>query len=195
MKLAPTAFFKHVHDRTGTVCPGQRKRGDLNDAEMSETDHPLDVKSPKALDSTFQLESSDENESQNKEYSHGSLLSSPGGSNKPFDILLFTTNSSDSEDSTVSSLDEEVWDGIESDDDKTAKGTSSTVSSIVSGITFFLVFFSPCISLVRMCSKHLIRFHSCSNAFLSVVCCYKVCLHCTLEPVSSISGTGSARPH
>ena len=63
-------LFSDIYMTTRTVCPGKYKRADLNDAEMSETDYPLDVKSPRALDSTFELESSDENESQNEENSH-----------------------------------------------------------------------------------------------------------------------------
>ena len=98
------------------------------------------------------------------------FLSSPiGGFNVPYESLSFTTSSSDSGNSTVSSLDEEVWDGIESDDDTTAEGTSRSVISIVSGITLFLVFYHLVYRLSERAANTLLGFIRAFMHFLSVV--------------------------
>ena len=59
-ELAPTAYFRHLHNRNGTVCPGKRKRCTTNEDVVCESDLSFDVKSPRTLDSTFEIESSDE---------------------------------------------------------------------------------------------------------------------------------------
>ena len=42
------------------MCPGKRKRCTTNQDVVSESDLSFDVKSPRTLDSTFEIESSDE---------------------------------------------------------------------------------------------------------------------------------------
>ena len=42
------------------MCPGKRKRCTTNDDVVSESDLLIDVKSPRTLDSTFEIESNDE---------------------------------------------------------------------------------------------------------------------------------------
>lgn len=78
-ELAPTAFYRHLHDKTGTVCPGKRKRDDLSDGDASESERQLCVKSQRALDSTFKLESI-ASESGNETYTNKVLSSSPASS-------------------------------------------------------------------------------------------------------------------
>ena len=137
-ELAPTAFYRHLHDKTGTVCPGKRKRdGLLSDDDGSESEGQSCIKSPRTLDSTFEL-GSNTSQSENEFYTDN-VLSSPPASEK--ERMSFTT--SDSEDSTESSLDEEVWDDTESDDENPPEDTSSnsSVNTVVSGISFFLLFF------------------------------------------------------
>ena len=139
-ELAPTAFYRHLHDRTSTVCTGKRRRIDFSGDELSESEHPLHMNSPRALDSTFDLESSDEIESPSETHAHSVFLPHSAQFDDTSEGASYTFSSSDSEDSTASSL-EEVWDETDSEDQTTAEDVSSSVNNVVSGISFFLVFY------------------------------------------------------
>lgn len=81
--------------------------------------------------------------------------------------MSFTT--SDSEDSTVSSLDEEVWDDTELDDEKSTEDISTSVSTVVSGISFFLVFFHLVYRLSERAVNTLLGFIRALINFLAVI--------------------------
>ena len=63
-ELAKTAFFRHLHDTTGAVCPGKRRKIDFEESGGSDVDSDRESMvhsiSPRGLDSTFDLGSSDE---------------------------------------------------------------------------------------------------------------------------------------
>lgn len=78
--------------------------------------------------------------------------------------------SSDSEGWTQeSSSDEEVWDDTESDDEQPAEDTTSLVSTVVSGISFFLLFFQLVYRLSECAVSTLLRFISALFNFLAVI--------------------------
>ena len=150
-ELAPTAYFRHLHDTNGLVCPGKRKRcnvqADVFEDDLSHDDLSPHVKSPRGLDSTFEVESSDEESTAACEQvlPHTAVVCD--------DVFNITSDEEEDslESSSESSLGEEVWET--SEDEQTSKpvaSMSATVAKVVSGISFFLVFFH----LVYRLSEH-----------------------------------------
>lgn len=141
-ELADTAFFRHQSDTTGTVCPGKRKRiVTISDDELTERESLENCKSPRNLDSTFDLGSSDSDDSISMHPYQYQCISpdKPLSDDSLFDIS--SDSSSDSCNSTTSSLDgEEVWED-DSVADETEQNINGPAGKITSGIFYFLALF------------------------------------------------------
>lgn len=104
-ELGRTAFYRHINYKTGNVCPGKkRRRLELQsewDAESADAVDRVPVRSssPRALDSTFDLSSSDEGEP---------LYSSPSYALITGDTFEHSSMNCDSSSSGPSSG-EEIW--------------------------------------------------------------------------------------
>ena len=61
-ELAPTPYFRHLHDRNVMVCPGKRKIYNVQGGYSEDLLYDLSQhgKPPRKFDSTFELKSSDE---------------------------------------------------------------------------------------------------------------------------------------
>ena len=57
-ELAPTSYYRHLHDRFGHVCPDKRQCVGLCDKESKED--VVSINSPKNFDSSFDVATSDE---------------------------------------------------------------------------------------------------------------------------------------
>lgn len=110
-ELADTAFFRHQSDTTGSVCPGKKLRqiDVTSEEEISDRESIKHSTSPRGLDSTFDLGSSDD-ENSDCQHNPGMVLDSP--SDNSFEISSSELSSTSSE---CSSLDgNEIWE----DEDK-----------------------------------------------------------------------------
>ena len=77
------------------MCPAKRKRDGLSDDDGTESERQSCIKSPRTLDSTFELESIT-SQSENEFYTDSDLSSSPASENEPFERMSFTTSDSES---------------------------------------------------------------------------------------------------
>jgi len=139
-ELGRTAFYRHFSDKTGNVCPGKKKPRrslrcetedayDICDSIDGDSELHLSSGSPRALDSTFDLDSSDEGEQMN--YSLG--LPNTGE-------IISSSSDSDAS-SSGSSSDGEIWEETDDEDGNSAENLSTQVKTIISGLPFFLVFY------------------------------------------------------
>ena len=101
--LAHSAYFRHLHDKDGSICPGKARSCDESSAE-SDSDNCEGMKLNESFDpdSTFDLRS--ERDGQCSDCEVDELC--PSGSSSPRKACSSTSNSSDSE---SFSSDGEVW--------------------------------------------------------------------------------------
>ena len=157
-ELGRTAFYRHVNDKTGNVCPGKKRpRLELRticDAG-SEDEVPLRSSSPRALDSTFDVSSSEE-----EPELHDSPVYTPGTSG--------VSDSGTENSSSESSSGEEVWEVSENEDSST-QSLSNQVEGIVSGLSFFLVFYHLLFHLSERAITALLGFLGVLFSYLAVI--------------------------
>ena len=171
-ELAPTAFYRHLHDRTRTICHGKRKKIDANTSD-GESECLPHLGSPRATDSTFDLESDDEDEIWHDDQACEVL--SPLSRSTPRNSSE-SLSCDDSTSSASSSL-EEVWDetGGESDTgDSSAGEKHDSVTTVVSGISIFLVFFHLIYHLSERAITTLLGFIRTLIHYLAVVTGYEL---------------------
>lgn len=109
---------------------------------MSENDTSLDVKSPRTLDSTFEIESSDE-ETDTLAALGEEVVSNPNLlSDESFDGSSCYSYSEDSVATASESSGEEIWDVSEEEEVTNEPNMSASVTTVVTGISFFIVFFT-----------------------------------------------------
>ena len=166
-ELAPTAYFRHLHDRSGTVCPGKRRRCnvevDVSEDDLSHDDLSQHVKLPRALDSTFELTSDEEslNDACEQVPSHTTVEGDDTFKNKSDEESL--------ESSSESTLSEEVWEISEDEETASEPSTSTTVAKVVSGISFFLVFFHLVCRLSERAANTLLGFIRAMIRFFGII--------------------------
>ena len=155
-ELAKTAFFRHFHDTTGTVCPGKRRRIESVSDTDSDRESIVHSISPRGLDSTFDLGSSDEeNMAVIDSLSHFGSLDDCESDNSSG---TFSAGS----DSHCSSLDgEEIWDELddsETDESQQAGEGAGPASFVITGIYYFLTLFQLIHHLSERAINNLLRF-------------------------------------
>ena len=168
-ELAKTAFFRHLHDRTtGAVCPGKRRKIDFEESGGSDVDSDRESMvhsiSPRGLDSTFDLGSSDEERETAlasgvlDSLSHGRSLDCECDSDSDDSLGASSTSSNP----CCLSLDgEEVWEELDdSENDQSEQTSKSTgqASFVVTGIYYFLALFQLVHHLSERAINNLLRF-------------------------------------
>ena len=167
-ELAKTAFFRHLHDTTGAVCPGKRRKIDFEESGGSDVDSDRESMvhsiSPRGLDSTFDLGSSDEERETASasgvldSLSHGRSLDCECDSDSDDSLGASSTSSNP----CCSSLDgEEVWEELDvSENDQSEQTSKSTgqASFVVTGIYYFLALFQLVHHLSERAINNLLRF-------------------------------------
>ena len=152
-ELAHTSFHRHLHDTSGSVCPGKRRKV-INEDSDSNRESIVNSISPRGLDSTFDIGSSD----CTSESDDAGLLSEDCGcisDNVNTDSSINTP--SDSEYSSDSSLDgEEIWD--DSEDETHQVSIKSSASTIVAGIYYFLAYYQLLYHLSERAINSLLSF-------------------------------------
>ena len=168
-KLAHSAYFRHLHDLVGSICPGKVQPCDRSDSEADTSDisEVLQLNSSFDLDSTFDLGS----ESDGCGFSEAEQLplNDSFDSSGPSDI----SNSDDSGTCTPSSDGEEVWELSESesgDDSSIELKASETTSNLLLGITLFLNIFHLCHRLSERAMFALLEFLRSLFAFIAAIC-------------------------
>jgi len=139
-ELAHTAYSRHQSDRTGRICPGKSVCYERE-------------RSPRAtdLDSTFDFGSASDNED---DFEDNSFTHFPGDIQEESEAVVSDIDS----DNTVSS-DGEIWDDTESSEkDSEAVASSSSVSEIVTGISFFLTYYHLLYRLSECAITSLLKF-------------------------------------
>ena len=159
-ELAHTAYFRHLHDKSGTICPGKQKvhlqEGHSSGSESSELDS-VSSDSSRLMDSTLDLSSDGSLGSKDKE--DQGTVSDLCGQHKETNEVEFNKPSSSSDDGegsmhfssgfsnsssdgcSTSSSDGEVWENSDTEEDITDSQISPVLHNLLFGITFFVYFF------------------------------------------------------
>lgn len=126
-ELAHTAFTRHLSDNTGRICPARSR--------FSRSPSPRAAD----LDSTFDLGSSDL-EAPSEILSDNSYTSCDDAGNLSDSEMSIasSTDSDSSSDSVTLSSEDEVWDDMESEEQKEV---DNSVGVVVLGISYFLTFY------------------------------------------------------
>lgn len=161
-ELAHTSFHRHLHDTAGSVCPGKRRKTIYEDDSDSDRESIVNSISPRGLDSTFDLGSSDytpESEDGDLLSEDGGLLSEDGGLSIgiSYDTDSSINTPSDSEYSSDSGLDgEEIWD--DSEDETHQVSSKSSANTVVAGIYYFLAYYQLLYHLSERAINSLLSF-------------------------------------
>ena len=170
-ELSKTAYYRHLSDKTGTVCPGKKRsrvacdREGVSDEELACASR----KSPRTLDSTFEIcsSSSDNCESNpdEQDYALAFEYSPIERAGTPWQNV--ESISSDEISTKESSSEEEIWDDRETDNGSEPDDMNGQVKSVLSNI-YFSCIFSPFISPIGACNYFTSRFLQDS---LFIPCC------------------------
>ena len=164
-ELAHTAYFRHLHDTSGTICPGRRTTDHEEShkgSESSESDSVGSDTCSRLIDSTFKLGSNESFGSNESNQETGQRTSNFVGrheatneleidcdcsvqpsSSDDEDIMQISSgfSNSSSDGCGTSSSDGEVWDDSDHENDITENQVIPILSSLLFGISFFVYFF------------------------------------------------------
>ena len=182
-ELAHSAYFRHVHDTNGSVCPGKRHQQQFdarpNPSEIHPDRHASGGESSSVeLDSTFNFGSGD------SEVDHSPSRQDGQNSETLVDAELMQSDSDDGDESdscsmadfsspreSESSSGEEFWEVSDLEDDQSDDfQVSHTAKSLLLGISIFLYFFHLFSSLSERAMVTLLSFFRTVFGFIGGIC-------------------------